>query len=185
MEPENLLVKVVQILEDLDIPYLITGGIAVAVWGRPRATFDIDIIVEISEGKISSLVKALKKFSKAGYIDEEMAREALREKGEFNFIDPETGLKVDFWVQREDAFSKSEFTRKISRKIGDKEIYFISPEDLILKKLKWYKLSETSKHLEDIESILKISSVDLNYIERWAKKQSTVKILEQITRNHN
>jgi len=45
MEPAELLAKIVEILEDLKIPYAITGGFAISVWGNPRSTNDIDIIV--------------------------------------------------------------------------------------------------------------------------------------------
>ena len=180
MEVENLLVKVAKILQNLDIPYLITGGIAVTVWGRPRATFDIDIVVELKEPKISSLVKSLKALSKAGYINEEAAKTALKEKGEFNFIHPQTGLKVDFWVVKNTIFSTGEFKRKIAKKIRGEKIYFISPEDLILEKLLWHKDSSSSRQLEDIKSILKISKVDLKYIKKWAKEQSTSDIFNKL-----
>jgi hypothetical protein len=180
METEKLFKRVAQILESLDIPYLVTGGIAVAAWGRIRATYDIDIVIKLKERKIPLLMEALRKLSEFGYIDGEMAKEALKGKTEFNFIDPETGLKVDFWIKKEDEFSKNEFKGRILKEIGDQKIYFISPEDLILRKLEWYKLGELARDLEDIESILKISKVDLNYIKKWAKKQSTILILEKI-----
>lgn len=180
METENLLTKVAKILGGLDIPYLVTGGIAVATWGRVRATLDIDIVIEIEESKISQLVKALKKLSKSGYIDEAMARTALENEGEFNFIDPSTGLKVDFWIKKNELFSKNEFDRKIPKNFGDQKVYFICPEDLIIEKLRWYKLGESSKHLEDIESVFKISKVDLVYIKKWVIKDSTIDILEDI-----
>jgi len=40
ISPEKLLIKITKILESLNIKYFITGGFAVSVWGRPRATFD-------------------------------------------------------------------------------------------------------------------------------------------------
>ena len=60
------------------------------------------------------------------------------------------------------------------------EIFIISPEDLILSKLLGYKETQSDRRLEDAKSILKTSKVDLNYIKTWAKKQSTIKILEEI-----
>ena len=180
MEIEKLLMKVTKILERLNISYLITGGIAVTVWGRPRATFDIDIVIELFNSQIPFLINALKKLPKAGYVDEDAARSALEQKGEFNFIDLQSRLKVDFWIKKDNLFSKNEFKRKILKKIGGRKIYFISPEDLILEKLLWYKESESTRHLEDIESILKISKVDLRYIRKWAERQNTIKILKKI-----
>ena len=105
---------------------------------------------------------------------------ALKERGEFNFIHGETGLKVDFWIKKDTVFSKKEFERRIPKKIRKEKVYFISPEDLILEKLLWYKQSNSSRQLEDIESVLKISKVDLKYIKRWARKQSTIGIFDRV-----
>jgi len=180
MEIENLLIKIASILRKFNIPYLVTGGIAVTVWGRPRTTFDIDIVVELKKADIFPLLKSLRAFSKVGYVDEEAAKQALKEKGEFNFIHPNTGLKVDFWVKKDTIFSEEEFKRKIVKKIKGEKIYFISPEDLILEKLLWYKQTSSTRQTEDIESILRISKIDLGYIEKWAKKQSTLAIFRKI-----
>ncbi len=175
-EQEKLLESVAKILLDLRIEYIITGGMAVCVWGRPRATFDVDIIVKIIESKVIPLTRAFKKISKAGYADEDMAKEAIKNKGEFNFIHPQTGLKVDFWAKR---YSFERFQRAVVKKIDGQKIIFISPEDLILSKLIWYKEGQGAKQLEDIKSILEISKPDLNYIKKWAKKNSTIKIFNQ------
>jgi len=45
MEQEELLIKIAGILEELNIPYAVTGGIAVSVWGRTRFTADIDMAI--------------------------------------------------------------------------------------------------------------------------------------------
>jgi len=54
---EKLLVQIASILERFDIEYLVTGGFAVSVWGRPRATFDIDIVIKLGEPKVALLAK--------------------------------------------------------------------------------------------------------------------------------
>ena len=181
VSPEKLLLKVVMVLDKLKIDYLITGSFAVSVWGRPRATFDIDIVVKLIEPKIAPLAKLLKEISKEGYIDENTAKEAAGGKGEFNFIDPDTGLKVDFWVEKDDLETKAQFNRRIVKKINNKKVYFISPEDLILNKLKWYKQTESSRHLEDIGSIFKISGkkLDKKYLRQNAEKLGFLKIINK------
>ena len=70
-DPRHLLIGVSDILQRLKIPYIITGGFAVLVWGRPRFTADIDIVVELKSENISSLTKALLLLGKASYIDRE------------------------------------------------------------------------------------------------------------------
>ena len=69
-------------------------------------------------------------------------------------------------------FSKIKLERRVPKKILGKTVYFVSPEDLILSKLEWYKQSQSTRHLEDVESIFKISAkkLDKKYLAHWAKK---------------
>jgi len=181
MVPEKLLCKIVKILERLNIPYIVTGGYAVAVLAKPRFTADIDIVIELLPQKISLLSKELLSIDKDVYISEEAIKEALKRKGEFNFIHPQTGLKVDFWVKR---YPFEKFERAIVVRIEKQNVKFISPEDLILSKLIWYKEGKGAKQLEDIKAILEISKPDLNYIKKWATKQTTIDILNEILKNN-
>lgn len=169
IDPRSLLVNIAKIFDKLKLPYLVTGGMAVLVWGRPRFTADIDIVVEIKPSDVEGLVQALKDLGQAGYIDGDVVNETVRRGGEFNFIDGTTGVKVDFWVSNNDIFDLSRFKRRSAKKILRQKIYFTSPEDLILSKLKWFKESRSNRHLEDAESVLKISGKDLDfkYLRKW------------------
>tara|TARA_Y100000031_G_scaffold69444_1_gene77165 strand:- start:477 stop:1013 length:537 start_codon:yes stop_codon:yes gene_type:complete len=176
------LVNIARILKRLKIPYMVTGGMAVFVWGRPRFTADIDIVIEFKLEQIDILNKSLIAFSKEGYVDEYAMREAILDCGEFNFIDGQTGIKVDFWVLKKGSFDSIRLKRKIAKKILGKTVYFTSPEDLILSKLEWYKLSESTRHLEDIESVLKISGkkLDMRYLKQWAIKLGVKRVLDKL-----
>lgn len=171
-DPRELLKNIAQIFDRLNLPYLVTGGMAVLVWGRPRFTADIDIVVEIKPSDVEGLAKALMELGEAGYIDEEIASEIVRNGGEFNFVDGTTGVKVDFWVSDNGDFDLSRFKRRVTKEILGQNIYFSSPEDLILSKLKWFKKSGSNRHLEDAESVVKISGKDLDsdYLKEWGKK---------------
>ncbi|MEK9174507.1 MAG: nucleotidyl transferase AbiEii/AbiGii toxin family protein [Patescibacteria group bacterium] len=186
INPGKLLVRVAPILDELKIGYFITGGFAISVWGRPRATFDVDIVVHLVEPKVAPLAKALRKISEFGYIDEDAAREAIDRLGEFNFIDPETGVKVDFWIMKKTPAGRSEFERRIIKKIDGQEVSFISPEDLVLNKLLWYQKSLSSRHLEDAESVLKISGgkLDKKYLKLWAKKLGVADVLTKLLKGN-
>lgn len=170
--PQHVLVAVARILRDLKIPYIISGGVAVLVWGRPRFTADIDIVVELHRNDIEKLERALKALHKAGYIDRDAMFDALERKGEFNFIDGESGMKVDFWVMQESEFDISRLKRKKIKTVLGEKISVTAPEDLILIKLKWFKESGSSRHEEDIESIFAISGdiLDKKYLMQMAKK---------------
>jgi len=188
MFPEELLAKITEILENLKIPYAITGGFAISVWGRPRSTADIDIIVEMQEKNIKPLAKMVTDIDKNFYADEDMIRDALLHKSEFNFIHPDTGLKVDFFVMADNPYNKLKIKRAILRDVfGVTKAYFVSPEDLILSKLLWSKESDSWKQKEDIKTVLNNSKIklDFKYINSWAGKQGTSEILEELLKKKN
>jgi len=182
IDPRKLLIHIARILERLNIPYIVTGGIAVLVWGRPRFTADIDMVVELKTSNIPKLGKALLELSEAGYVDRQSIKKAILQEGEFNFVDGETGVKVDFWVLKKNAFDVSRLQRKIAKEILGQKIYFSSPEDLMLIKLQWFKESESSRQIEDVESILKISGdkLDMQYLKVWALKLGVAETLEKL-----
>jgi hypothetical protein len=183
MAPEELLAKIVEILEELKIPYAITGGFAVSVWGRPRSTNDIDIIVEMAEKNVKPLVSEINILKKDIYADEDMVRDATERKSEFNFIDPDMGVKVDFFVLADNPYNKLKIKRAVLQDVfGVTKAYFVSPEDLILSKLLWSKESSSWKQREDVKTVLNNSKIklDFKYINNWAEKQGTVEILEEL-----
>jgi Nucleotidyl transferase of unknown function (DUF2204) len=181
IDPRKLLVEIASILDKNKIPYLITGGMAVFVWGRPRFTADIDLIVELSVDKLIVLEKALKSLDETGYVDADVMREALAESGEFNFIDGKTGMKVDFWVSTGDSFDRSRLKRRVSKKIIGHDVYFSTPEDLILSKLRWWRDTGSTRHKEDIVSIISISGEGLDqvYLANWAEKLGYTDLLDE------
>lgn len=185
IDPRHLLIKIAQILEDLGILYFITGGMAVLAWGRPRFTADIDILVELEGKNVNHLEKALLSLGEAGYVDRDAIEEALSREGEFNFIDGITGVKVDFWILKKSSFDVLRMKRKVEQNILGQRVYFISPEDLILNKLDWYQASQSSRHLEDAESVLKISGdmLDFEYLKQWAKKLGVADVLAKLLKN--
>ena len=185
IDPRHLLKKIAEILEILKIPYAITGGMAIYVWGRPRFTADIDIIIELHEKDVVLLMKALRQIDEEGHIDANAMRMAIERRGEFNFIDNVSGVKVDFWVIGEDEFSRLKLKRRIPKMILGEKAYFLSPEDLILSKLLWSKESESELQLKDVESILKFQKkLDLDYLRKWAKSQGTIDMLESLLKNN-
>lgn len=180
MDLVSLLKLVTDRLEKAEIPYMLTGGVAVSYWGFPRTTHDIDIVIE-AEKKDKEKIVAL--FEKDFYISPEATADAIETRFTFNVIHLKSGTKVDFWLLKDEPFGITEFKRRLRRRISGKEIFIISPEDLILSKLLGYKETQSSRRLEDAESILKSSKVDLEYIKNWAERQSTTKILEEISKS--
>ena len=177
MDLVSLLKIVKKRLDKANIPYMVSGGIAVSFWGFPRTTHDIDIVIEAREKDKDKIMKI---FEKDFYISDEAVEEAIKNQFTFNIIDNKSGLKIDFWLIKKDAFGKSEFSRKIKKKIYGEDIYMISPEDLVLCKLMGFKETKSDRRLQDAKSILQTSKVNLKYIKLWAEKQGTIEILNSL-----
>lgn len=185
IDPRDLLAQVAKILDKLKISHIVSGGMAVFAWGRPRFTDDIDIVVELKEIDLSKLQKALALLHEAGYIDLDMMKDALKHRGQFNFIDGATGVKVDFYVAPKDDFSISALNRGRREEVNGYKINFISPEDLILIKLKWHKDGDSAKQLEDVKSIFNVSGdkLDKKYLKIWALKLGVSDILNNLLKS--
>jgi hypothetical protein len=157
------------VLERLDasgVPFMVTGSVAASYHGEPRATHDIDVVVDPTESQLLALVESLK----AGgyYVDEEAARTAMRDRSQFNAIAPDQ-LKVDFIMRRDRAFSRAEFDRREAADLLGTPGWIVRPEDLVLAKLEWAAASDSDRQLRDVVGILEVNpSLDRTYIDRWA-----------------
>lgn len=169
MEQSELLRYFTTVLEQLGLRYFVTGSVATIFFGEPRFTNDIDIVVDFHASRISAFCEAFP--SADFYVSEEAVRRAVSGKGQFNVIHPASGLKVDVMVPSPSAFNQSRFARaRRLRPAPDFEAVFATPEDVILKKLEYFREGGSEKHLRDIAGVLRISGpqVDLTYIDEWS-----------------
>jgi hypothetical protein len=150
-------------------------------YGEPRLTNDIDIVAAINSSHLDALAACFPQSE--FYLSAEAMREAVRTKGQFNIIHPESGMKVDVIIKRDTPFDDSRFGR--IRRISPSEGYvanFASPEDVIIKKMEYYKLGGSEKHLRDITGIMKISGqmIDTSYIEKWSHSMELSEIWKAV-----
>lgn len=168
MSLATFLSNVVEILRELRIPHMLTGSLAAAYYSTPRATQDVDLVIETSEDLVETLVERL---SGAGlYVDGFAALEAYRSGGQFNAIDPETGWKVDLIFRRSRAFSAEEFTRRTPGRVLGVEVALTTIEDLIIAKLEWAALGDSELQRRDVIALLERSEgigLDQTYMDRW------------------
>jgi len=181
MGPYELLQRIVETLDCLDISYLVTGSVAAMAYGEPRLTNDIDIVAAIEERHVAGLIAAFP--ATEFYLSEETIREAIRHRTQFNIIHPSSGLKVDIILRKDTPFDESRFGR--IRRIRPAESYtanFAAPEDIIIMKMQYYRDGGSEKHLGDIAGILKISreDVDTAYVADWSRRLGLTDIWEII-----
>jgi hypothetical protein len=171
MSQQELLKKVIQALDQSGIQYMITGSVVSSLQGEPRSTHDIDLVIAIEKSNAHKLVGAFP--PPDFYLDQESVIDAINQQSMFNLIDVKEGYKVDFWVLTNDPFDQSRFSRRYNEELMGLKLRVSSPEDTILAKLRWAKLSGGSeKHFTDALRVYEVQygKLDMNYLEYWAKR---------------
>jgi hypothetical protein len=181
MPQSELLKKVVAALETANTPYMLTGSYASSLQGEPRLTHDTDIVVSLSNAGARALLEEF--HSPDYYLDELVVYDAIKERGQFNLLEISSGDKVDFWLLTDEAFDQSRFDRRSVEEFEGLQLFVSRPEDTILMKLRWAKLSGGSqKQMRDARSVLELQmpNLDLAYINRWAHTLDVEDLWDQI-----
>ncbi|MDD3271497.1 MAG: nucleotidyl transferase AbiEii/AbiGii toxin family protein [Syntrophomonadaceae bacterium] len=165
----QILKLVITKLEELDIPYMLSGSVASSFYAQPRMTRDIDIVIELAAEQIPKITEG---FSADFYIDANDVDKAVQLQNMFNIIHYQAVVKIDFIVRKDSPYRLLEFERRVKKMIADFALWVVSPEDLIISKLFWAKDSKSELQLNDVSSIVKYQAekLDWDYIEYWVKK---------------
>ncbi len=162
-------------LDALGIPYAIGGSFAAMAYSEPRMTNDIDVMIAAEIEDLSRLVDEVNRWEV--YIS---PLEAILEMDlpfglPINVVDGLLGGKADLFVAGRKALDTTAMSRRRRKRFyrdPDVEAWFLSPEDVILYKLDYFRQSgETSaKHPADIAKMLRVmgDQLDLAYLERWS-----------------
>ncbi len=163
--PERDLFKIfIARLNHLNVPYMITGSVAAIMYGEPRLTHDIDLVVELQSGDVEKFCDAfpLEEFycPPAEIIQVEIRR-ALR--GHFNLIHHETGFKADIYAFGREDLHRWALENRQAITVGGELFWLAPPEYVIVRKLEYYREGGSDKHLRDIAAILSVSSDHIDF----------------------
>lgn len=182
MNDPDLIGLFIEELEGIDVTYMITGGVASVIYGDPRFTRDVDVVMELRPGQIEALVGAFDPVAfyvpPAEVLEAEASR---REGGHFNVIHRETALRADIYLGGDDPLIRWAFDRRMRLRVGDTEIWVAPIEYVILRKLEYYKQSGSDRHLRDVAMMLRISgeTVDRDATLHWARELDLQETLER------
>ena len=171
MDQTDLLKYVLDALESRAIPYMVVGSFASSTYGETRFTFDIDVVIELTERDVPDFLTAFP--DSDFYRSAEAIRDAIRQRFQFNVIHTASGNKVDFMLPRSDEWGRVQMTRR--RRVlllPNLEGFAAAPEDVIISKLWYFAEGGSDKHLRDITGMLGISGsqIDRAEVEAWAQK---------------
>lgn len=161
------------------VPYFITGSLASSMHAEFRATNDI--VSDFGRVDLSALYSA---FESEFYADLDQALDAIRDGTSLTLIHRTSVLKVDFFPLTSDV-DRAALARAVSIILGALADAFAiaSCEDILLSKLRWYRLGDESSEVQrrDIRSLIALNRerLDPAYVERWAEELGVQDLLQR------
>jgi hypothetical protein len=170
---EGVVIDVVAAIRESKIPYMLIGALALPVWGRPRATLDIDFMI------LAAVIpdRLMNRLTSLGFhLDVEWEQLNPFLKGVQSRFRSEA-VTVDILLKR-DTHHEEAFRRRVKKRYRRHFIWFPSAEDLVLLKLRAGRQTD----FDDVLGILQRvgDALDLSYLGRWARRLGLVDELNYV-----
>jgi len=182
-EITEIMERLADVLDSLGIAYTIGGSLASSLYGPVRFTQDADVTIQPFAHVADQFYNVVKE---EFYISEQAMHQALSSSGCFNIIHLRTGFKVDLFVQGPSELEQRLLARSKKLRLSDasrKELFVVSPEDIVLLKLRWFRESDctSQRQWNDILGVLAMQgkSLDFEYLMDSARKLGLEELLNR------
>jgi hypothetical protein len=141
-------------LNNLDIRYMITGAVAAVIYGDPRLTRDVDLVVSLKPGDAARLVAAFS--SDLFYVPpREVVEQEVRRTtgGHFDLVHHATALKADCYPSGVDPLNDWAMERRVREDAGGVKVWVAPLEYVILRTLEWHRDGGSSTHQDDVRAM--------------------------------
>jgi hypothetical protein len=143
---------------------MITGAVASIIYGEPRLTNDIDLVIDLNSDDVESFADTFPIEDFYCPPQEVIRLEIARsQRGHFNLIHHETGFKADIYASGRDELHRWGLKNRKWVDVENEKFWLAPIEYVILRKLEYYREGRSEKHLRDISSILELSSNDIDF----------------------
>lgn len=179
MIPAEVVRRVVDALDELKIPYMLTGSLASSAYGLARATVDADFVVLLQGPAIQALAARL---GPDFTFDPQISFETITATTRFIAQTAQDAFKVEFFLLGDDEFARQRWQRRYQTPLYDRSIWVPTAEDVVIQKLRWSRQGARPKDLEDALNVMKAEGDDLDweYIRDWCAEQGTLELLEKL-----
>jgi hypothetical protein len=182
MPPPDELSLFAMRLEAIGAPYMVTGATAAILYGQPRVTNDLDVVLSLDDAARAALLRAFPESE--FYVPPESvirAEQARTQRGHFNLIHHETGYKADIYLTGTDPLHAWAMPlRRRLRWSEDLEIAVAPPEYVVLRKLEFYREGRSAKHPADIRAIREITGVDEAALAPWLERMGLAALWQEL-----
>ena len=164
MPKHNLFRIFVSRINKLSISYMITGAVASIIYGEPRLTNDIDLVIDLKPDNVEKFAAAFP-FEEFYCPPSEVIKLEIRRplRGHFNLIHHETAFRADIYASGQDELHIWGLKNRNVVDVENDEFWIAPVEYVILRKLEYYREGGSEKHLRDISGILALSSDQIDH----------------------
>lgn len=169
MRPPSLLEPFIVRLERLGIPYFVTGSMAGILYGEPRLTHDVDIVVALGLRDVPRFIEAFPLDEFYCPPEDVLAIEVRRgQRGHCNLIHHDSGFKADIYMAF-DELHRWALARRTELMLDGLRVSVAPIEYVILRKLEYFHEGRSEKHVRDVRGMLEVSSarIDRDLLEQW------------------
>lgn len=144
-------------LDQLQIPYMATGAVAAIVYGEPRLTLDLDLVLQLSASDAPRFIAAFPAVEFYVPPAETIAAEAARPRhGHFNLLHLDSGLRADIYLASDDPLDRWGLANRRRETIGGEPVWMAPAEYVVIRKLEYHREGGSDKHLTDIQGMLRV-----------------------------
>jgi len=166
-------------LEAAEMPYMVTGSMALGVYAVPRMTRDIDVVVELSADDADRICAL---FGPDFYVDADAVRASIADRGTFNLIHEALVVKVDVVVRKDTDYRRTEFARRRRLTFEGHPLFVVAPEDLVISKLDWARDTRSEVQLGDVRHLLRsVPGLDRAYLEQWIARLDLASLYREVS----
>ena len=169
-------------LEAVGAPYMITGATAAILYGQPRVTNDLDVVLDLDDTTRTALLRAFPETE--FYVPPESVirtEQARPQRGHFNLIHLDSGYKADIYLAGTDPLHAWALPlRRRFRWAEDLEIVVAPPEYVVLRKLEFYREGGSTKHSADIRAIREVTGVDETALAPWLERLGLASLWQEL-----
>lgn len=162
------------------VPHMFTGALASGLYGSPRSTADVDVVVDVADP--TAMPRLVARLAAVATFDTQVQFDTLtfgsRRIGTTRSLPP---LIIELFALFDDAFVREQFARRREQFMATvgRSLPVPTAEDVIVQKLRWAR----GKDIDDARDVLAVQGLGrlhLDYIRRWCERHGTLATLEAI-----
>lgn len=175
----DVVAHVLQIFNDLHLPYMLVGSLSLNLYAVPRHTNDADFVAEFGDIPITAIAA---KLGPDFMFDRQIGFETITSTTQYKLEHIPTGFVIELFELTDDPHDHMRFSRRKMITLAGIPAFVPTAEDVIVQKIKWAARGRRTKDLADTENIIRVqkSLLDLAYIRHWCLLHGTEDLFEQI-----